>query len=171
MLLVPLSAFAARHSAASPRRRLGGVRGELMAPNSLLFLRSAREESKVAQPVGARLRPGGARMIALADTKVVGGACIYMQLRRDAGSFQSEIHQHTILRRADDVVSTVRQEDRGCPARYAEARSELVLILRLEVTRIDRNGKVGPATDFIHVIDRFVAPFFEACRRCDCQMA
>src|SRR5207249_938655 len=54
---------------------------------------------------------------------------------------------------------------------YAKARSEFVLILRLEVTRIDRNGEVRPATDFIHVIDRLVGPLFEACRRCDRQMA
>src|SRR5262245_51357241 len=45
------------------------------------------EESKVAQPVGARLRPGGVGMFALADAEVVRGARIDMQLRRDAGSF------------------------------------------------------------------------------------
>src|SRR2546430_14710397 len=114
------------------------------------------EESLVPQPVGTSLRPGGARMVVLAAAEVVGGACIDVQLRRTAGPLQREVHQHTVLRRADEVVPAVRKEDRWRPARNAEVRSEFILVLRLQVTRIDRNGEVGPATDFVHVIDRLV---------------
>ena len=93
-----------------------------------------------------------------------------MQLRRNAGPLQREVHQHAVLRRADDVVAAVREEDRWRPAWNADTRSEFVLVLRLEVTRIDRNGEVGSATDFVHVIDRLVSSLVEARRRRNRQM-
>ena len=85
------------------------------------------------QPSGTRLRPGGVRMVAGADPEVVGGRRIDVQLRWNAGSLQSEVHEHALLRAADDIVPAVHEEDRGCPGRDAEARSELILVLRLQI--------------------------------------
>src|SRR5437879_5672753 len=47
--------------------------------------------SKLAQPPGASLRPGGAGMIAGADAEVVSGTGIDVQFGRDAGALQSQI--------------------------------------------------------------------------------
>ena len=51
-------------------------------------------------------------MVARADAEVMDGRCIDVQLRRDASFLQRKVHQHTVLRRADDIVSSVREEDR-----------------------------------------------------------
>ncbi len=110
-------------------------------------------------------------MIALADAEVVGGRRIDVQLRRDAGLPQRKVHQHAVLRRADDIGPAVREKYRRRSGRDTQAGSDLVLVLRLQVARIDSNGEVGPATDFVHVINRLVGSPVEARRRRNCQMA
>ena len=90
------------------------------------------EKPLMPQPVGARLRPGGARMVAGADAEVVGGARVDVQLRRDAGALQGQVHEHAVLGGADDVVPAVRQEDRRRPLRDVQpgASSSLSLAFR-----------------------------------------
>src|ERR1035437_9124084 len=60
------------------------------------------EESLMAQPVGTRLGPGRAGMVAGADAEIMGGRGINVQLRRHAGLLESEVHQDTMLGRTDD---------------------------------------------------------------------
>ena len=110
------------------------------------------EEALMAEPVGAGLRPGRARMVAGADAEVVGGGGVDVQLRRDAGFPQGQVHEHAMLRRADDVGPAVCEEHRRSPRRdVLEVGSDLVLVLvlGLEVSGIDANGKVGPAACFV----------------------
>src|SRR5207247_9359576 len=94
---------------------LRGADQELMPTRRLAKLRSCRrfEESLMPQPSGTRLRPGGVRMVAGADPEVVGGRRIDVQLRWNAGSLQSEVHDHDLLRAADDIVADVTEEARG----------------------------------------------------------
>jgi hypothetical protein len=92
----------------------------------------------MSQPIGASLRPGGVRLVAFSDTEVVGGVCIYVQLSRDTSSLEREVHDHAVLRRADDVVPTMHKGYRGRPGRNVEARSEFILVLRLQVAGIRR---------------------------------
>jgi hypothetical protein len=53
-------------------------------------------------------------MVASADAEVVGGCCIDVQLRWDAGPLQGQVRHHAVIGVADDIVTTVRQKDRGC---------------------------------------------------------
>ena len=119
------------------------------------------------QPVGTRLRPSGARLVAAADTEVVGSPRINVQLRRDAGALQGLVHDDAMIRVANDIVTAVRQKNRGRPSRDAQARSKLVLVLGLQVARIGQDGEVRPAADLVDVIDRLVGSLFEARRRRD----
>ena len=123
------------------------------------------------QPGGTRLRPRGAWMVARANTEIMGGRRIDVQLRRDAGFPKRKVHQHTMFRRAYDIVPAVREEDRRRPGRDTQAGSDLVLVFRFQVARIDSNGEVGPATDFVHLIDWLVRSLIEARRRRNSQMA
>ena len=110
-------------------------------------------------------------MVARADAKVMSGRRIDVQLRRDASFLQRKIHQHTVFRRADDVGSSVHQKNRGRSGRDAQAGSYLILVLCLQVARIDSNGEVGPATDLVHLIDRLVRSLLETGGRRNRQMA
>ena len=123
------------------------------------------------QPGGTRLRPRGAWMFARADAEVMGGRRIDVQLRRDAGFLQRKIHQHTVLRRADDIVPAVREEYRRRSDRDTQAGSNLIFVLRFQVARIDSDGKIRPATDFVHIIDWLILSSVEARRRRNSQMA
>ena len=105
------------------------------------------------QPGGTRLRPRRAWMFARADTEVMGGRRIDVQLRRDAGFLQRKVHQHAVLRRADDIVPAVREEDWRCSDRDTQAGSNLIFVLCFQVARIDSDSEIRPATYFIHVID------------------
>ena len=106
-----------------------------------------------------------------ADTEIVGGPGIDVQLSGNAGALEREVHEHAVLRRADDVVAAMQQEDRRRVGRDAQAGSQFILVLRFQVAGINRDGEVGTATDFVHVIDRLVGSFVEA-RRCrDGEMA
>ena len=110
-------------------------------------------------------------MVARADAKVMGGRRIDVQLRRDAGFLQRKVHQHTVLRRADDIGPAVREEDRRRSDRDTQAGSDLIFILRLQVARIDSDGEIRSATDFVHVIDGLEGSLLEARRRRNRQMA
>ena len=59
-------------------------------------------------------------MLAGADAEIVGGRCIDVQLRWNAGTFQGHVHDHAVCRFADDVVPAVCQEDWRCPRRDAQ---------------------------------------------------
>ena len=63
------------------------------------------------QPGGTRLRPRGAWVVTRADAEVMGGSRIDVQLRRDAGFLQRKVHQHTVLRRTDDISPAVADSD------------------------------------------------------------
>ncbi len=101
----------------------------------------------MAQPGGARQRPCRAWMITRAYTKIMSSRSINVQLRRNAGFLQGQIHQCAVLRRADNVVSAVCEKDRRRPDRNTQVGSDLVFILCFQETRIDSNGEVGPATE------------------------
>jgi len=101
-------------------------------------------------------------MIARSDAEVMGGRSIDVQLRRDAGFLQRKVHQHTVLRGADDIVPAVREEDWGRSDRDMQAGSDLIFVLRFQVARIDPNGEVGPATGFVHFIDWLIRSPVEA---------
>jgi len=110
-------------------------------------------------------------MAARSDAEVMGSRRIDVQLRRDAGFLQRKVHQHTVLRWANDIVPAVREEDRRRSGRDTQAGSDMVFVFRLQVARIDSNGEVRPATDFVHIIDRLVSPLLEARCRCNRQVA
>ena len=110
-------------------------------------------------------------MVAWADAEVVGGRGINVQLRRDAGTLQGQVHDHAVIGGTDDVVPAVRQKDRGRPGRDAQPGSEFVLVLGLQVARVGQNGEVRPATGLVDVVDRLVGSLLEARRRGDGQMA
>src|SRR5947199_210724 len=84
---------------------------------------------------GGRWTPRIVELLANGAQQAAGGIVrrIDVQLRWNAGSLQSEVHEHALLRAADDIVPAVHEEDRGCPGRDAEARSELILVLRLQI--------------------------------------
>ena len=110
-------------------------------------------------------------MIAGPDTEVMGGSCVDVQFRRNAGSLECEIHQHTVLGRADVIGPAVREEDRRCSRRDVQAGGEFVLVFSLQVARIDGDGEVRPASGFVRVIERFVGPPFEVRRGGNRQVA
>src|SRR5437867_1652645 len=99
------------------------------------------------------------------------GVCIDVQLSRNTGSLQGEIHEDAVLRRADDIVPAVDEKKWRRICWEVEARSKLVLILRLEVARIHRNREIGSTTDFVNIIDWIVGSLIEARRRRRNQMA
>lgn len=92
-------------------------------------------------------------------------AGVDVQFRRDPRPSQGEIHEYAVLRRADEVRVAVREKDGGCTFRNAKSRRQFVLLFCLQVAWIDRDREVGPATEFVHVIDRLVGSFVEARRR------
>src|SRR5437867_10337076 len=59
----------------------------------------------------------------------------------------------------------MHEEDRRRVGRDAEAGSDFILVLGLQVARINRNGEVGSATDFVDLIDWLVGSLVEAGRR------
>src|SRR5438309_9603475 len=110
-------------------------------------------------------------MVAGADAEVVGGAGIDMQLGRDAGLPQRQIHDHAMLRGTDDIFSAMSEKDRRRPGWYVQPGRQFVLVLGLQVARINDNGEVRPTTDLIDVVNWFVDSFFKAGGRGDGQMA
>ena len=85
------------------------------------------------QPGGTGLRPCGAWVVARAYAEVMGGRRIDVQFRRDSGFLQRKVHQHAVLRRADDIVPAVCKEDRGRSGRNTQAWSDLVAALGLQI--------------------------------------
>ena len=65
----------------------------------------------------------------------------------------------------------MHEEDRRRAGRDAQAGSEFILVLGLQVARIGRDGEVRPAADLVDVVDRLVGSLLEARRRGDGQMA
>src|SRR5262249_45980709 len=63
-----------------------------------LRCRLALEKSLVLHPAGARLRPGGVRMIRGTHAEVVSRGGVDVQLRRNAGALQSQIHDRAVGR-------------------------------------------------------------------------
>ena len=82
----------------------------------------------------------------------MGGPCIDVQLSGNAGSSEREVHEHTVLRRADDVVPAMHKEYRRGSLWNAQAGSQFIFVLGLEIPGIDRNREVGSATAFVHLI-------------------
>ena len=95
------------------------------------------------------------------DAEVVGGRCIDVQLRRDAGSLQGQVRHHAVRGVADDIVAAMRQEDRGCLRGDPQAGSQFILVLGLQIARIARHGEIGPAAYFVALVDRFIHPLLE----------
>src|SRR5439155_14824291 len=110
-------------------------------------------------------------MIAGPDAEVVGGAGIDVQLCRDAGLPQRQIHDYAMLRGTDNVGSAVREKDWGRLGWDVQAWRQLVLVLGLQVARINHNGEVRPTTDFVDIVDRFIGSLLKAGGRGDGQMA
>jgi len=101
-------------------------------------------------------------MVARTNAEVMSGRGVNVQLRRDTGFLQRKVHQHTVLRRAYDIIPTMGKENRRRSSRDTQAGSDLVFVLRLQVARINSNGEVRPATDCVHVIDWLVGSPVEA---------
>src|SRR5215831_5828102 len=76
-----------------------------------------------------------------------------------------------MLRRADDVVTAMGKENRRRSSRNPQARSQLILVLGLEVTWVNQNSEVRPATDVVNIIDGLVRSFLEIGCCGDSQMA
>src|SRR5262245_36522225 len=76
-----------------------------------------------------------------------------------------------MLRRADQVLAAVHEEDRRGARRNTQALGELVLLLRLEIPRVREDREVRPATDFVDVVLRLIGSLLEARRRGDREMA
>src|SRR5437868_8391629 len=55
----------------------------------------------------------------------------------------------------------MHEENGRCVDSDLHAGSKFILVLCFEVARINRDCEVRPATDFVHVIDRFVRAFFK----------
>src|SRR5205823_14944383 len=106
--------------------------------------------------VGTSLSRGGTRLVALANTEIMRGRGIDVQLRGDPGALQGQVHQQAVLRRADDVLTAVRQEDWRGIGWNADPSSQFILVFGLKVARINGNGEVGPATDVVNLIDPFI---------------
>ena len=110
-------------------------------------------------------------MVAWPHTEVVGGRGIDVQLRRDAGALQGQVRDHAVIGAADDIVPAVRQKDRGRLSRDPQPRREILLVLGLQIARIAQDGEIGPATDFVGVVDRFIRPLLETGGRRQRQVA
>src|SRR5262245_27887627 len=104
------------------------------------------EKATVAQPVGARFCPSGVRAIVSTNAEIMSGVCIDVQFRRHTGALESEVHQRAVLWRADDILSAMHEKDRRGIGRDAQRRGQLVLVLGFQVTGINRDGEVWPAT-------------------------
>src|SRR5712672_2059585 len=110
-------------------------------------------------------------MVVGANAEIVSGVGVDVQLRRDAGLLQSEIHQYAVVRAADDVIPAVHEENWRRAGRNPDSGREFILLLVLEIAGINRDGEVGPAVCFIDLIDRLVGPLLETGRRGYSQMA
>src|SRR5262249_19791591 len=66
---------------------------------------------------------------------------------------------------------TMRQKYGGHPSWHVEAGRQGVVLFRLQVARIDRNGEIGPATHLVNVIDRLIGALVEVRRGGNCEMA
>src|SRR5262249_4176838 len=91
------------------------------------------EEALVAEPVDAAIGPGSAGVIDFPHTEVVRASRIDVQSRRDAGALQGQVHDHAVARVADDGGPAMDEEDRWCFRRNAQAGSEFLLVLGLQV--------------------------------------
>ena len=71
----------------------------------------------VAQPGRAKLCPRRNRMVALADAEAVAGRGENVQLGRDAGALQRQIHDHAVgdVAAADGVHIAMREKKGGVP--------------------------------------------------------
>src|ERR1017187_10717709 len=110
-------------------------------------------------------------MFAWADSKIVSGRSVDVQLGWNAGAPQCKVHQDAVFRRTDDVRAAMRKEDRGSSRRDVQSRRQFILFFRLQIARIDRDGKVGPATDVIYIVAGFVGSFLKAGSGRDGQVA
>src|SRR4030095_6737270 len=79
------------------------------------------EKSLVPEPLLARLRPGGVWMVIGADAEIVSCPGVDVQLRRNTGSFEREVHEHAVLGRANDVIAAMHQENWRCVRWNAQA--------------------------------------------------
>src|SRR5262245_62165129 len=76
-----------------------------------------------------------------------------------------------MLRLTNDIGAAVDQEKRRRPRRDVQSRRELDLVLRLQVSRVNRNSEIRPTTDFGNIIHGFISPLLKARRLGRCQMA
>src|SRR5437870_2474795 len=73
--------------------------------------RAALEHPLVAQPVDAAPRPGRAGLVARSHPEAVASGSIDVQLRRDAGSLQGQVHDDAVAHLADGVIARVDEEE------------------------------------------------------------
>src|SRR5262245_55132034 len=125
----------------------------------------------MAHPFGAGTSPRSARVAYRSDAESVQSASVDVQLGWYIGAAQRQIHDDAMLGRADRIGATVRQKDGGRAGRHAEAGRQPVVLLRLQIARIDRNSEIRPAAHLVDVIDRLIGPLVEARRSGDCEMA
>ena len=104
-------------------------------------------------------------MVAGPDTEVVSRCGVDMQLRCDAGMLQRQICYDAVLGRADDVCAAMREKNWRRAARNRQAGSKFILVLRLQIARIDNDREVRPAARPVDSIDGRIRSLLEARRR------
>ena len=119
------------------------------------------EETGGAEPGGAGIGPGRAGAVGAADAEVVSGFGIDVEFGGDAGATEREVHKHAVLGRTDQIGATVNEEDGRGFGMDDNAGGEFVFIFGFEVTRIDQDRKVRPATDVIDVVDVLIGARLE----------
>ena len=120
------------------------------------------QQSLTPEPLDAESRPARRELLVLSHAEVVIARGEDVQLGRDAGPLQSQVHDRAVLGGgaavALPVVGGVGQEDRGRVGRDDEVRPDLVLVLLLQVARVARDGEIGPGTDLVDGVDRLIQP-------------
>ena len=103
------------------------------------------EQSLLAHPFQAAIRPRRAGVIDLAHREIVSGSIINVQLRGNAGFLQGQIHEHAAFGRADDVRTTMHEKNWRCFNWDSHTRRKFVFVLELQVARVSRNGEIRAA--------------------------
>jgi hypothetical protein len=88
-------------------------------------------------------------MAGLADAEIVRGSCINVQLRRHASSLQGQVHEHAMIRTANNVIASVCEKNWRRPGWNVQARRDFIFVLGFQVARINQDSEVGAAADLV----------------------
>ena len=114
------------------------------------------ENTRFPQPFLAPFGPGRGWLSRGAHTKAMAPRGVDVQFGGHACPFQGQVHADTVLR-ADSIIATVDEETWRRLGIDADLRRQAAVLLR-QVRRVEKNGKVGTARDYVNVVQRFVLP-------------